>query len=130
PHARGGVSSGKVRLVNLLQSSPRTWGCFLSWTRWHIRFSVFPTHVGVFPSHGQKGGFFKGLPHARGGVSPPPTCGTPTHVSSPRTWGCFSLSFWSLWCIVVFPTHVGVFLKRQTKAQKEAGLPHARGGVS
>ncbi len=50
--------------------------------------------------------------------------------SSPRPWGCFL----NTWCrslsMAVFPTPVGVFLAKTDWAQLNAGLPHARGGVS
>ena len=32
------------------------------------------------------------------------------NLSSPRTWGCFSMIFEAVLPGVVFPTHVGVFL--------------------
>ncbi len=51
-------------------------------------------------------------------------------VSSPRTWGCFSSFLKSPLVSLVFPTHVGVFLKEALKAGTEISLPHARGGVS
>ena len=58
--------------------------------------------------------------------SPPP----PHHPSSPRTWGCFSLSIDKLRINRVFPTHVGVFLQGKGFRCSELSLPHARGGVS
>ena len=70
PHARGGVSAFKMRMVEHSRSSPRTWGCFQIRTDLVMRIGVFPTHVGVFPRrllHQIEQG---SLPHARGGVSP------------------------------------------------------------
>ncbi len=51
-------------------------------------------------------------------------------VSSPHTWGCFRLLMLCLLIVVVFPTHVGVFLEIKALADGEWGLPHTRGGVS
>nr|DAV39693.1 MAG TPA: hypothetical protein [Caudoviricetes sp.] len=74
------------------------------------RRSVFPTHVGVFPSICRNRVRSHCLPHACGGVSVDFEVDRPCAVSSPRMWGCFP---WSI-CInldgSVFPTHVGVFL--------------------
>ena len=90
------------------------------------------------------------LPHARGGVS---TYNNGIHTgteSSPRTWGCFPTGTRGTICGLVFPTHVGVFHQRlqpdggatvfpthvgvfpEARAERtlDAGLPHARGGVS
>ena len=50
--------------------------------------------------------------------------------SSPRPWGCFCQDIFSLDGWSVFPTPVGVFLTHKHHPQKEARLPHARGGVS
>ncbi len=51
-------------------------------------------------------------------------------VSSPHTWGCFCDVNFRLISIIVFPTHVGVFLKAMNNTQLRGGLPHTRGGVS
>ena len=130
PHARGGVSAVHQARQLMEQSSPRTWGCF-SWPRATWRHQdVFPTHVGVFLKKRKPSRRASSLPHARGGVSrcqglPPADC-----PSSPRTWGCFSHAGTVLVGAVVFPTHVGVFLKRIKGGSVSKGLPHARGGVS
>ncbi len=89
PHARGGVSMGGTQRLLALQSSPRTWGCFLNMLPTLQPISVFPTHVGVFLT--TPGGMitYDSLPHARGGVSPPFNRGDDIRQSSPRTWGCF-----------------------------------------
>ena len=66
--------------------------------------------MGVFlapPVHSKA---FRGLPHARGGVSTTMIALTVMLVSSPRTWGCF---FRAVPC-----------------AKPHYSLPHARGGVS
>ncbi len=92
--------------------------------------TVFPTPVGVFPPPCRPRCSIRGLPHARGGVStlrrslqmPPP--------SSPRPWGCFHHARRCGWLPRVFPTPVGVFLKRLLRCWAGWGLPHARGGVS
>ena len=51
-------------------------------------------------------------------------------MSSPRTWGCFRLQRHLHDFVPVFPTHVGVFPGRSRVNGVDAGLPHARGGVS
>ncbi|STR98089.1 Domain of uncharacterised function (DUF2825) [Klebsiella pneumoniae] len=51
-------------------------------------------------------------------------------VSSPRTWGCFLGVCCSMYCRMVFPTHVGVFPFSGFTTLDTEGLPHARGGVS
>ena len=69
PHARGGVSDLSLLQTPRCESSPRTWGCFLTVWFLFLRGRVFPTHVGVFLplATSTPSGF--GLPHARGGVS-------------------------------------------------------------
>ncbi len=69
PHARGGVSAPDLAAVHRLRSSPRTWGCFLNMLPTLQPISVFPTHVGVFPTISMLRSRIAGLPHARGGVS-------------------------------------------------------------
>ena len=51
-------------------------------------------------------------------------------VSSPRTWGCFSVQGPPHASPAVFPTHVGVFLLPACLKLWPLCLPHARGGVS
>ena len=130
PHARGGVSKS-IDISSFKQrSSPRTWGCFPTGTRRRIHSQVFPTHVGVFPIYLALASCCSRLPHARGGVSTSNMKDLFLFVSSPRTWGCFCLKTWAGRYSGVFPTHVGVFLERNTYQLARCGLPHARGGVS
>ena len=72
----------------------------------------------------------KSLPHARGGVSGKTARFRVEGESSPRAWGCFRdperLHFGDR----VFPTRVGVFLRRGLSFHAFCSLPHARGGVS
>ena len=70
------------------------------------------------------------LPHARGGVSFSGWWASLSDASSPRTWGCFSSTGQNGSYGSVFPTHVGVFLIWRFLPSMNAGLPHARGGVS
>ena len=70
------------------------------------------------------------LPHARGGVSKFGSYHVRQQGSSPRTWGCFWSGPQTGWRLVVFPTHVGVFLNSCLCRQSRVSLPHARGGVS
>ena len=130
PHARGGVS-GLFFLTGLtLESSPRTWGCFQGVLVHFPSSTVFPTHVGVFPSFRARSAMYSGLPHARGGVSSSKNDIRITAQSSPRTWGCFFIFYWLDVYIDVFPTHVGVFLVQALDGVLFLRLPHARGGVS
>ena len=87
PHARGGVSIyGKAHSASQ-PSSPRTWGCFSSIRARRVASSVFPTHVGVFPSRRACGHSGNSLPHARGGVSSSRSMMIYAPGSSPRTQG-------------------------------------------
>ena len=70
------------------------------------------------------------LPHARGGVSARTLVICEGEPSSPRTWGCFYATVSLVQPETVFPTHVGVFPDRAASESLNAGLPHARGGVS
>mgnify|MGYP001806376646 CR=1 FL=1 len=130
PHARGGVSYGTIGGGAGGGSSPRPWGCFCVTNSKMPTGSVFPTPVGVFPPGVGHRTLAKGLPHARGGVSPldyvvrrfaslPHARGgvsdcfillCPFGVSSPRPWGCFCIIWQNL--------------------ARAYCLPHARGGVS
>ena len=130
PHARGGVSNpGLIQFFNQ-PSSPRTWGCFQTSSSTSTALQVFPTHVGVFLSPGLAGAGLYRLPHARGGVSTSYRKGIASKLSSPRTWGCFYCSRQVSYDLVVFPTHVGVFLILNGSMIEPVSLPHARGGVS
>ena len=129
PHVRGGVSDALAARAACLQSSPRAWGCFFMREHEGCEFVVFPTCVGVFPSYVVFQTTEPGLPHVRGGVSSDsykisPGCSLP-HVrggvskiraaqdkkirSSPRAWGCFSMTDEIVAMMPVFPTCVGVF---------------------
>ena len=115
PHARGGVSYlGRLRYT-LHPSSPRPWGCFLQLGGYALHGSVFPTPVGVFRSVILGGKRALRLPHARGGVSDPPTPQRTRHPSSPRPWGCFCKTTTTSPTKKVFPTPVGVFLDGRAK---------------
>ena len=113
PHARGGVSRQAWRLARACGSSPRTWGCFSRGYGAQEAVTVFPTHVGVFPTVVLCATYKQGLPHARGGVSCNKTGTGGANKSSPRTWGCFYGFPVYRQIAQVFPTHVGVFLGLQ-----------------
>ena len=115
---------------NLLVSSPRTWGCFLFTLFTLFTYSVFPTHVGVFPVTQPVCSTRQSLPHARGGVSGSLFSHVKAPGSSPRTWGCFCCKAYQKGFHSVFPTHVGVFLLLKAPKKCSRRLPHARGGVS
>ena len=69
PHARGGVSTPRLRPLETAPSSPRSWGCFLVKAGAEIEKVVFPTLVGVFLLQSRWASMALCLPHARGGVS-------------------------------------------------------------
>ena len=130
PHVRGGVSLCKMCSAGKRGSSPRAWGCFYTvvaraWDR-----HVFPTCVGVFLVVSAFCGVLACLPHVRGGVSWKSGLTAITTWSSPRAWGCFCSSRRGCCTTPVFPTCVGVFLKRKLLLVYLPGLPHVRGGVS
>ena len=127
PHARGGVSEIQQEITGMLSSSPRTWGCFYLPPALPVLALVFPTHVGVFPASERRRTASGGLPHARGGVSASRPYATAFCQSSPRTWGCFCYSGDPKIGLFVFPTHVGVFLKRRIRSAFGLCLPYARG---
>ena len=112
PHACGGVSALRQTLRQVQLSSPRMWGCFHGVIAGGWRLFVFPTHVGVFlDGHDFRYSDHR-LPHACGGVSTA-TIGRPLGISSsPRMCGCFSRATSSRTAPSVFPTHVGVFLRK------------------
>ena len=130
PHARGGVSGIRWRVQDAKASSPRPWGCFQDMALQLARSAVFPTPVGVFLCQLLLRCYSLSLPHARGGVSWCRRLRCWRFASSPRPWGCFSLT--NLWPLPwkVFPTPVGVFLIILRRKNSIGSLPHARGGVS
>ena len=112
PHACGGVSIITLFCFFAIQSSPRMWGCFLPLANGSPIKTVFPTHVGVFLFPHSSFLMRKGLPHACGGVSGWPDETFSSRWSSPRMWGCFSKFNKPYFIGIVFPTHVGVFLRK------------------
>jgi len=110
--------------------SPRPWGCFYGLLAIGVFIAVFPTPVGVFLDYRQQKQTILGFPHARGGVSLAAFTRFGLHLFSPRPWGCFQwYPFFGLQ-LRVFPTPVGVFLKKRTAKKPARCFPHARGGVS
>ncbi len=130
PHAGGGVSGMTKIAANKELSSPRRWGCFPLGQYQAVSVIVFPTQVGVFPTDLDISLDMLSLPHAGGGVSNSGNVGKSMIWSSPRRWGCFLNYRGALNSIIVFPTQVGVFLKRQLASCFGRCLPHAGGGVS
>ena len=130
PHARGGVSDGKIPFIRMDRSSPRPWGCFLLDCTRNRAKDLFPTPVGVFLCIMCAGVAAGSLPHARGGVSRHGRTRKGLCNSSPRPWGCFYPSMYPLARNPLFPTHVGVFPQDPPSALLPRSLPHARGGVS
>ena len=130
PHACGGVSSDGRHHRQSDLSSPRMWGCFSNSIRGRLRWYVFPTHVGVFPSSRRRKEPTNGLPHACGGVSEFSDSVAANDPSSPRMWGCFRFRLRCDHFAAVFPTHVGVFPISISFTSLVMCLPHACGGVS
>ncbi len=130
PHARGGVSLLSWTATSKIPSSPRPWGCFFLVDGLERADIVFPTPVGVFLLIFWSVRMAPCLPHARGGVSLAGPCYARQKESSPRPWGCFSITSTFILGFAVFPTPVGVFLTLIFIGRYRACLPHARGGVS
>ena len=130
PHVRGGVSYNNAMQNCELNSSPRTWGCFLHLPDCQRHQKLFPTHVGVFPVQAFQLLSDCPLPHARGGVSQGARDMAILFLSSPRPWGCFYNDDGSAKDYELFPTPVGVFLWSRCRCSRRSSLPHARGGVS
>ncbi len=117
PHARGGVSTTHLASAGRLLSSPRPWGCFSPKGLISGMWKVFPTPVGVFLDGKQLEVVIGGLPHARGGVSGMTCAFIFLNWSSPRPWGCFFHIAISVVSNFVFPTPVGVFLRKDWRRQ-------------
>ncbi len=130
PHARGGVSPVFWIAAVALVSSPRPWGCFWDLGTAPSTLPVFPTPVGVFLAARPWPPDRASLPHARGGVSGGRADSSIFFQSSPRPWGCFCESCKRAREVLVFPTPVGVFPRRNSRRCADRSLPHARGGVS
>ncbi len=129
PHARGGVPYHAVVTDIVTASSPRPWGCSVSFSQGSINQQVFPTPVGVFRREDMVYRLAWGLPHARGGVPQRRYQMATLRVSSPRPWGCSQTRLGSAQQQPVFPTPVGVFLPQGQMGIPALRLPHARGGV-
>ena len=71
-----------------------------------------------------------GLPHARGGVSRISAFTAFALVSSPRTWGCFTMMTRTSARIPSSPRTWGCFSQVIVFSPAWQSLPHARGGVS
>ena len=130
PHVRGGVSDIASEIWFTLVSSPRAWGCFLSFFFSIFVFVVFPTCVGVFLAWNIQKITGNGLPHVRGGVSVVGLDVGDKVLSSPRAWGCFHQDRRHYGGQIVFPTCVGVFPSPKWRGTCRKCLPHVRGGVS
>ena len=130
PHVRGGVSTHQGVGVPHPVSSPRAWGCFSSVYVSPRRLFVFPTCVGVFLTRPRRLPESLRLPHVRGGVSKKNIHAPGLRRSSPRAWGCFLRWESPEYHGKVFPTCVGVFLRKTHNPLHFCSLPHVRGGVS
>ena len=86
--------------------------------------------MGVFLNTKETARWWRGLPHARGGVSSYGAYVGFVPLSSPRPWGCFYTHALKRAHRPVFPTPVGVFLHLGIRWMLRCCLPHARGGVS
>ena len=113
PHARGGVSVTLTCPFDLALSSPRPWGCFHPFRVHSAKSKLFPTPVGMFPRMKISAEKLITLPHARGGVSPRSSSFISLFFSSLRPWGCFPGNGYALRGNPLFPTPVGVFLRRK-----------------
>ena len=149
PHTRGGVPHSRQKGNGKTWFSPHTWGCTVSAVPSLPTLNVFRTHVGVY-LQGAKANFPEGsFPHTRGGVPTGDAITGATITFSPHTWGCtyqcaqpkfqmmvfpthvgVYLVFRKIVVIgVVFPTHVGVYLNARHFFTHRTRFPHTRGGV-
>ena len=128
PHARGGVSRGKVNGDSQETSSPRPWGCFYGGWVSCTGLKVFPTPVGVFLLRLRCFATTSRLPHARGGVSCSSSESVSSESSSPRPWGSFPRKKSCTIPWNVFPTPVGVFpAKAEANRDKMTSSPRPWG---
>ena len=130
PHACGGVSLSIMQAVLCDLSSPCMWGCFYCLISIPSIAAVFPMHVGVFLVLPIDKLLIIGLPHACGGVSKLGDIKMKYGLSSPCMWGCFLMRWVVASGPMVFPMHVGVFLRFENLDVTSTSLPHACGGVS
>ena len=149
PHARGGVPMFRHAHHQLLQLSPRTWGCTAAVRCLAEKERVVPTHVGVYRWLSTVLSSRGSCPHARGGVPQWSRWFGPAAALSPRTWGCtesilviYGFGFVvpthvgvylepqpGEWRCSVVPTHVGVYRIGASQRRWVERCPHARGGV-
>ena len=108
---------------------PTCVGVFLSAKMRHRDVRVFPTCVGVFRCRPGDQYLQGRLPHLRGGVPLADKLSAAEAKSSPPAWGCSSTIFSVAARLLVFPTCVGVFLRRTGCDIIPGRLPHLRGGV-
>ena len=127
PHARGEHDIRERPDVDLVGSSPRTWGtCSRSLSHRGIARFI-PTHVGNIPTQKKSTKSMTVHPHARGehvvhDFSILVICG-----SSPRTWGTYSNKAWGNFAMRFIPTHVGNIKCFQSVLCGKSVHPHARG---
>ena len=110
PHAGGDVSTYNPNHVAPPEFSPRRWGCFQRLHAHGLRYSVFPTQVGMFLGDIVWGEGLVGF--------------------SPRRWGCFPRDLVCRRGELVFPTQVGMFPLTFLRATACSCFPHAGGDVS
>ena len=144
PHTRGGVPDvNREHRINQ-KFSPHTWGCTCAARPERPHPQVFPTHVGVYRAWPYLTPGASSFPHTRGGVPSWPDLASFTTAFSPHTWGCtFNNGNIGLviscfphtrggvpvnWVrligvIVVFPTHVGVYLYHRGRGRCDHVFP-------
>ena len=130
PRIRGGVSASLLRLIERIQSSPHTRGCFLYYSGVIALRAVFPAYAGVFLLCRFRGSETLCLPRIRGGVSSLAALDSYCKASSPHTRGCFSPYPWGAPWLWVFPAYAGVFPRVFITDARLSCLPRIRGGVS
>jgi len=105
------------------------WGCTADYRKRKWKGAVFPTHVGVYLSPAVSFSFRFSFPHACGGVPVAASGAWSRYTFSPRMWGCTGEIVELESEAIVFPTHVGVYLKAKTDTIPASRFPHACGGV-
>ena len=108
--------------------SPHAWGCSVVVPGVSGLRVVFPTRVGMFRLLWSMVLFLVCFPHTRGDVPSALRSSQPIRRFSPHAWGCSESQRTPGHSGQVFPTRVGMFRKRTTKAVgRHKFSPHAWG---
>ena len=127
PHARGDGPLPASWSPHNLHSSPRPWGWSVAHHRRIGSARLFPTPVGMVRELRLVGGFHHALPHARGDGPADEHFRVARDASSPRPWGWSAVVAFTIDCLLLFPTPVGMVRQERPMGADAGTLPHARG---